>query len=501
MKMNGSVPALRVMSCNEEPVNSRGDFVLYWMTAFRRVSWNFSLDRAVDWARELQKPLLILEALRCDYPWASDRLHAFVLEGMAHNAHELAEGPVSYYPYVERSRGEGKGLLKRLSQNACVIVTDYFPCFFIPAMTKAAAAKVGVLMEKVDGNGLIPLQLSDKVFQAAYHFRRFSQKHLLPLLNQQPKVRPFAGLKREILNVIPSAVAKRWPGLSFGPNNPIRTFVKTLPIDHQVQPVKDRGGTDSARSLLGTFMDHRLSSYKKDRNHPDSEAESHLSPYLHFGHISSHEIVKGVLEQQGWSPEQCADQAEGRREGWWGMDENAEAFLDQIITWRELGFQFCHYRPDYPEYESLPNWAMETLQKHAEDPKPFLYTVREFEQARTHDPIWNAAQNQLLEEGRIHNYLRMLWGKKILHWSDSPEDALRIMERLNNRYALDGRDPNSYTGIFWILGRHDRAWGPERPVFGKVRYMTSASTKRKLRMKAYLREYGVNGHGSQKTTR
>ncbi len=487
--MNGSVPGLRVMPCNKNLVNSHGDFVLYWMTAFRRVSWNFALDRAVDWAKALQKPLLVLEALRCDYPWASERLHAFVLEGMAHNAGELAKGPVAYYPYVEGVKGEGKGLLESLSRNACVIVTDHFPCFFIPAMTKTAAGKVGVLMEKVDSNGLIPLCLSDKVFQAAYHFRRFSQKHLLMLLNPQPKARPFSGLKREIFEVIPPTVAKRWPGMSFDANNPIRNFVKTLPIDHQVQPVKERGGMGAARSTFGIFMQDPFSSYNKNRNHPDSSAESGLSSYLHFGHISSHEVVQEILKQQEWSPKQCAEQAKGQREGWWGMDENAEAFLDQIITWRELGFHFCHNRPDYSEYGSLPNWAIQTLGQHEKDPRPFLYTMREFEEARTHDPVWNAAQKQLLEEGRIHNYLRMLWGKKILHWSATPKDALRIMEKLNNRYALDGRDPNSYTGIFWILGRHDRAWGPERPVFGKVRYMTSASTKRKLHMNGYLQRW------------
>ena len=491
--MDGSVPALRVIPCNQNPVNPQGDFVLYWMTAFRRISWNFSLDRAVDWARELQKPLVILEALRCDYSWASDRLHAFVLEGMAQNAHALAKEPVVYYPFVERHRGEGKGLLESLSRNACIIVTDHFPCFFIPAMTKAGSKKVGVRMEKVDANGMIPLQLSDKVFQAAYHFRRFSQKHLLPLLNQQPKARPFAGLERETRHIIPPAVSERWPVLSLDPTRSIKAFVSTLPIDHQVHPVKYPGGTGAAREVLRTFMEKPFSSYNKDRNHPDSEAESGLSPYLHFGHISSHEVVQGVLEQQRWTPKQCSDEAKGQREGWWGMDENAEAFLDQIITWRELGFQFCHNRPDYPAYESLPNWAIKTLEQHTIDPRPFLYTVREFEEARTHNPLWNAVQQQLLQEGRIHNYLRMLWGKKILHWSKKPEDALQIMERLNNRYALDGRDPNSYTGIFWVLGRHDRAWGPERPVFGKVRYMTSASTKRKLRMKAYLQKYGVNG--------
>ena len=489
MTMSGSVPPLRVTSCNKTPVNPGGDFVLYWMTAARRVSWNFALDRAVEWARELQKPLLVLEALRCDYLWASDRLHAFVLEGMADNARELAKGPAAYYPYVERTQGEGKGLLEALSLKACVIVTDDFPSFFIPSMTKAAAKKVGVLMEQVDANGILPLRLSDKIFQSAYHFRRLSQKHLPPLLNQQPKARPFAGLKLQTLGAIPPAVTQKWPSLSMDGTHRIRTFVNSLPIDHQVKPVKYRGGTRAARSALRTFIEKRLPSYKEDRNHPDEGAESGLSSYLHFGHISSHEIVKKILEQQAWSPEQFSDRAKGQREGWWGMNENAEAFLDQLITWRELGFQFCHKRPDYHEYASLPSWVLETLQDHAGDLRPSLYAVKEFEEARTHDPVWNAAQNQLLEEGRIHNYLRMLWGKKILHWSPTPRDALQIMERLNNRYALDGRDPNSYTGIFWTLGRHDRAWGPERPVFGKVRYMTSANTKRKLRMKEYLRKW------------
>jgi len=193
-------------------------------------------------------------------------------------------------------------------------------------------------MEKVDGNGLIPLGLSDKLFQTAYHFRRFSQKHLLPLLSGQPKARPFAGSKLLPLGAIPEAIIEKWPSLPLKGARSIRTFTNSLPIDHKVGPVNVRGGTDAARSAFGTFMKHRFSSYKKNRNHPDEMAESGLSPYLHFGHISSHEIVKGILEQQQWSPKQCSDQAKGQREGWWGMDENAEAFLDQIITWRELGF-------------------------------------------------------------------------------------------------------------------------------------------------------------------
>tara|TARA_B100001540_G_C15592395_1_gene544669 strand:- start:93 stop:620 length:528 start_codon:yes stop_codon:yes gene_type:complete len=171
------------------------------------------------------------------------------------------------------------------------------------------------------------------------------------------------------------------------------------------------------------------------------------------------------------------------------MSEPAEAFLDQLITWREIGFNRCANDPDYASFDTLPEWSLATLNEHRGDSRPYLYSVDEFEQAMTHDPLWNAAQNQLRLEGMIHNYLRMLWGKKILHWSESPEAALATMIELNNKYALDGRNPNSYSGIFWCLGRFDRAWGPERPIFGKVRYMTSENTARKYNVKSYIENY------------
>jgi len=174
-----------------------------------------------------------------------------------------------------------------------------------------------------------------------------------------------------------------------------------------------------------------------------------------------------------------------------GVRPAAEACLDQLITWRELGFNMAAHRTDYDKYESLPDWARATLAKHARDERSNLYTLKDFAGGRTHDPLWNAAQRQLVTEGRVHNYMRMVWGKKILEWSRSPEDALEIMIELNNRYAIDGRDPNSYCGIFWCLGRYDRPWGPERPVFGTVRYMSSENTARKFHVAGYLRKYGA----------
>ena len=171
------------------------------------------------------------------------------------------------------------------------------------------------------------------------------------------------------------------------------------------------------------------------------------------------------------------------------LSQATEAFLDQVVTWRELGFNFCQTRNDYDQFESLPAWALKTLRLHARDERSYVYTLEKFERAKTHDPLWNAAQTQLVREGRIHNYLRMLWGKKILEWTRSPAKALEIMVELNNKYALDGRDPNSYSGIFWCLGRYDRPWGPERPVFGTVRYMSSENTARKFNVREYVREY------------
>jgi deoxyribodipyrimidine photo-lyase len=171
------------------------------------------------------------------------------------------------------------------------------------------------------------------------------------------------------------------------------------------------------------------------------------------------------------------------------MSASAEAFLDELITWRELGYNFCSRRDDHDRFASLPAWARATLGKHSSDPSAHVYTLDQFEAARTHDPLWNAAQTQLLREGRIHNYLRMLWGKKILEWTASPQDALDVMIELNNKYGVDGRDPNSYSGIFWVLGRYDRPWGPERPIFGTVRYMTSGSAMRKLRVRGFLARY------------
>jgi len=463
------------------------------MIAQRRTNWNFAFQRAVEWAVTLRKPLLVLEALRCDYPWASDRLHRFFLDGMLDNANRLKGSGVFYYPYVEPERGAGKGLLAALAHTASVIVTDDFPCTFLPRMVAAAADQVQTRFEQVDSNGLLPLSAADAVFTTAYSFRRFLQRRLPECLERFPLADPLARAKLPPLRQPPAAVLKRWPPVSENELQEPAALLARLPIDHAVPPAPTRGGALAGHKAAHVFLKRRLPEYADSRNEPQLDVASGLSPYLHFGHVSVHQVFLDLAELESWSPKSLGGKVDGKRAGWWGMNPSAEAFLDELVTWRELGYNMTSRREDYDRFESLPDWAKQTLRKHARDRRVHTYSLADFESARTHDPLWNAAQRQLLREGRIHNYLRMLWGKKILEWTPTPEDALAVMIELNNKYALDGRNPNSYSGIFWVLGRYDRPWGPERPVFGTVRYMTSESTARKYKVKDYIAKYSDGG--------
>jgi deoxyribodipyrimidine photo-lyase len=413
----------RAVRCNNAEFNPQGAFVLYWMTAYRRRGYNFALQRAAFWASELRKPLLILEALASGYPWASPRFDDFIRDGMYDNLRTFAGSAASYHPFVEGHQGQGKGLVHSLASQACVVVTDDFPAFEIPRWIESVASRSPVLVEKVDSNGLFPMRSTDRVFLTAHSFRRFLEKQLP---QEFPAADPLADLDLPALT-IPDILKKRWPTAA------------------ALKPPAGRkivGGPSAAHRQFKEFL-------------ASDQQASGMSPYIHFGHVSSHELYSAARHKP--------------------------RFLDQLVTWRELGFNMCALVSNYDRYESLPAWAQRTLAKHEKDRREFVYSLDEFDRAATHDPIWNAAQKQLVEEGSIHNTLRMLWGKKILEWSATPREALDIMIELNNKYALDGRDPNSYNGIFWILGRYDRPWGPERPVFGLIRYMSSINTARKMK--------------------
>lgn len=489
--MTTTVPRLRISVLNDSGLRGDGDHVLYWMTAARRTRSNFALDRATELAEQVRRPLLILEALRSDHRWASDRTHRFVLEGMADNRRAADAAGVTYHAYVEAAHGEGKGLVAALASRACAVVTDEFPCFFLPRMAAAAAARADVRFEAVDGNGLLPLRAADREHVTAFSFRRFLQERILPHLSETPSADPLSRASRLGRASVDPAVLRRWPA---APDALLATgsSLAHLPIDHEVAPAPFRGGPEEARRSLDAFVERWLPMYVADRNQPDVTATSGLSPYLHFGHVGAHEVFRRLADRDRWVPPEKPPRANGSRDGWWAVSPAVSAFLDQVVTWRELGFNFCSRRPDgHAAFESLPAWARATLDAHRADPRTHVYTTEEFSAAATHDAIWNAAQRQLVREGRIHNYMRMLWGKKVIEWSPTPEAALETLVHLNNRFAVDGRDPNSYSGILWCFGRYDRPWGPERPVFGTVRWMSTAAAAKKLRLTDYVRRHSA----------
>lgn len=488
-----TVPAERVRICNAQPLAPDREWVVYWMTAFRRTRSNYALQLARDLALSLGKPLVILEALRVRYRWASDRFHRFVIEGMRDNAAACADSSVCYYPYVEPRPGAGAGLLAALARQACAVITDDYPCFFHPHMLQAVSRSLPASLVAVDANCLMPLQVAERTFTVAHSYRRWMQQTLPQHLQRSPEESPLDGrsLRRlPELSELPAAIRRRWPSADV-PRLLGAGGLQQIPIDHQVGPGILTGGAVTAHKLLKRFVLQRLGQYDIARNEPDDYGSSELSAHLHFGHIGPHEVFWEVMRAADWNPARLS-KPNGSMHGFWGVDQNVEAFLDQLCTWREIGFNMCWREPDYDQFRSLPGWAQQTIAEHAADRRLQLYSLEQLEQAQTHDELWNAAQRQLVREGRIHNYLRMLWGKKIVQWTRSAQEALQIMIELNNKYALDGRDPNSYSGIFWVLGRYDRAWGPEREIFGKLRYMTSDNTAKKHAVKRYMQRYGSN---------
>lgn len=475
---------LRIRQANDRPVMGERGYVLYWMQAYRRLDHNHALDRAVHWATQLDRPLAVYEGLRLDYPWASARMHQFILEGMQANAAQANKLGLNYWPYVETPDQPARGLLRRLAKHACVIVTDDYPCFIMPGQTAALAAKADVCVEAVDGNSIVPLaELGDATPSAAVLRRRIHKTFAAAWPHHAAKTHCYS--KKLTQQVAPPFDV--WKAKD------VRNFVAKLPFQDAVPPVPGvTGGAPAARAVLRRFIRQRLAGYAELRSPPAPRAEAHasgLSPYLHFGHISIEEVVAAVLETvEGWSLDSLHAKARGKREGFYCSDADVNAFLDEAITWRDVGLNW-HWqrRTDTASLqEALPTWAWQTLQKHADDKREHVYTLEEWEKGETHDELWNAAQRELVATGQIHNYLRMVWGKKVLEWSASPDEAYRILVHLNNKYAIDGRDPNSYSGILWCFGLFDRPWGPERPVFGKVRYMSCANTARKFDLEAYF---------------
>jgi deoxyribodipyrimidine photo-lyase len=461
-----SVEAERIRALNDAGIRAGGSYVLYWMQMNRRVRSNQALIHAVDLANEFGVPLLVYEGLTCTYPAANDRIHTFMLEAVPGTAGDLAEAGIGYFFYLRARKADANDVVYDLAAHARCVVTDDYPTFITAKHNSSVPEKIGVAYIAVDASCIVPMSCHEKRAYGAYTIRpkikRELPKYLKAVRMPKMKHRWSDGLvSKSLLKLRTKVTGKRIPELVAG-----------CEINHDVKPSPVfMGGYPEARKRLDVFLEDRLSRYAKESNQPSKHATSELSPYLHFGQISELEIALAVR-----------DYAEEHR-------LIADDFLEELIVRRELAFNFARFAEDPKSLDSAPDWCRKTMAKHARDKRPVEYTFRQFEQAKTHDELWNATQKELLITGKIHGYYRMYWGKKIIEWSPGYEMALRVMIGLHDTYALDGRDPNTYTNILWCFGLHDRAWG-ERPIFGQLRYMSLDGMKRKTDVGAYIRGIG-----------
>ena len=437
---------LRVLNSRE---TKSGDYVLYWMQAAQRAEANPALQHAVRLANEQRRPCLAFFGLTERFPEANARHLAFMLEGLRETQRALADRGVRL---VVRRVQPDRGVVE-LGRAASLVVTDRGYLRVQKSWREKAAAALACPLIQVETETVVPVETaSPKEEYSAATFRPKIRKILASSLAVPADRKPL----RDSLG---------WKGDSLDLEN-IEDVLAGLKIDRSVGPSPFyRGGTEEAKRRFRLFLRERLDHFADLRNNPTVDFLSHLSPYLHFGQISP-----------AWAAAKAAaSKSRGR-----------EAFLEELVVRRELAANFVHYNGRYDSFESLPAWARTTLARHAADPRPVLYTRAELEAGKTHDPYWNAAQREMAVTGKMHGYMRMYWGKKILEWSASPEEAYATALYLNNKYEIDGRDPNGFAGVAWCFGKHDRPWG-ERPIFGLVRYMNDAGLRRKFDADRYVR--------------
>ncbi len=437
----------RIHYRNDLPV-LKGDYVLYWMQQSQRARYNHALEYAASRANSLGLPLVVFFGITPRYPEGRRRHYRFMIQGLKDTAERLARRKI---PFVVQVTDPVAGALA-LSEKAALVVTDRGYTRVQCTWRKKLADALSCRFVEVESDVLVPVEAAS--FKGEYSAATLRRK-ITPLLSSY------------MVPVEEEEVLVRAPSLSFSSVSLDETESLLdelkLPRDDDAA-VSLAGGTTEAEKLLDDFIKNKLKFYDTLRNDPARDFASHMSPYLHFGQVSSLYIALRVM-RSGFSA--------------------AEKYCDELIVRRELGVNFLHYNEKYDDCDGLPAWAVKTLEKHAHDERPYLYTFKEFEGAATHDPCWNAAQKELVLTGTMQGYMRMYWGKKIIEWTPHPRDAFDIMVSLNNRYALDGRDPNSYAGIAWCLGRHDRPW-KERPVFGMVRYMNEKGLRRKFKIDDYI---------------
>ncbi|MEF8873519.1 MAG: deoxyribodipyrimidine photo-lyase [Candidatus Thermoplasmatota archaeon] len=434
---------------NDEEVNE-GDYVLYWMQRAQRAEYNHALEYAAEEADELDNPLVVFFGITDEFEGANLRHYKFMLEGLKETKEKLEDRDIKL---VIRHDHPKKGIVK-LADEASLLVVDKAYLDFLGGWREEAAEEVNIPMIEVETDLIVPVEeASSKEEYAARTIRPKIEDELDKYMEEV-----------EERNLENSSLEFDFD--TFDIDN-LESALSRLNIDESVKPVESfEGGTDEAKKYLKEFLDHKLGGYADNSNDPSKDYLSHMSPYLHFGQISPLYVALKVKEKGG--P---------------GVDE----YLEQLIVRRELAYNFVYYSEDYRSLGCLPEWAQETLEEHSDDEREYIYSREEFEEAETHDEYWNAAQKEMLKTGKMHGYMRMYWGKKILEWSETPEEAYQTALYLNNKYELDGRDPNGFAGIAWCFGKHDQGW-KEREVYGKVRYMNANGLERKFDIQSYVKQ-------------
>lgn len=441
----------RLIVLNGSPPRLSARYVLYWMQHSQRAQANPALERAVTWANDLRLPLLVLFVVDPSYRDANARSYTFMLEGIADAFAILGRRGIE----AALRRGHPPEVVARAAQDAAVVVCDRGYLRHLVAWRKTVADAARCLVEMIEGDVVVPVEeASAKQETAARTFR--------PRVNRA--IPQFTDLPPEVPLTVTAKGLEHADDIAL---DDIPALVASLNCDMSVAAVDhSRGGQTEGRKRLAAFVSRDLSRYGDGRADIVDRHVSMLSPYLHFGQLSPLEIYHAV--QDG------------------GTDEAAGAYLEEMIVRRELAVNYVHYCRDYHRWEGLPEWAKATLAEHANDKRPAIYSRDELEQGKTEDRYWNAAMREMRVTGYLHNHLRMYWGKRILGWMQSPQEAYEATLYLNNKYFLDGRDANSYTNVSWLFGLHDRGW-PERPVYGKVRIMMPSGLERKFDIGAYVR--------------
>ncbi len=430
----------------------KGAWVLYWMQQSQRAHDNPALEYAIAQANRLDLPVLVVFALTDSYPEANLRHYRFMLEGLAETRRLLAGRRIGM---VVR-KGDPAAVIGPLLDRSALLVCDVGYTRHQRAWRRSLSPSAPCRVIAVEGDVVVPVGVaSPKADYAARTIRPKIHKHLERFLKPCPRYRP----KRTSIDIGPKSLDL----------DAIDAILGDLDIDKTVPAVTQffKGGPGEAKRRLRRFIAHHLQHYASHRNQPQTDDISHMSPYLHFGQISPVFLAL-----------QIANAATG-------AEADRDAYLEELIVRRELAVNFVHYTPAYDRYACLPAWAQKTLAEHAADRRETLYERQTLEAAKTHDPYWNAAMTEMRRTGFMHSHMRMYWGKKIIEWSPAPQQAFETALALNNRYFLDGRDPNSYAGVGWVFGLHDRAWF-QRDIFGKVRYMAASGLERKCDIRAYV---------------